>query len=802
MMKKFFAILMIVTMVVCYMPTVAFADSGNTQEPPTNATGDDCVEQENPDYSTLINDCDFTFYCTPGGGSIVETYWKQYLPNTNEKFFTMASPGIDGGHAKFKATPNEGWVFNEWKHEISRDEINRWPLKPIPRWVESDYTWEVGLGNDTIRHAFFTPEEAKDTIELRRGPSKGESTLYKMHYVVHAHFNPTITVEYDDKSWSVTDGGNKVANGVQVEVQYKTDKTFGIQTVEGKTAKIEVVDVDGKPVNTGYTKNQDGSITFNKVSQPLKLKVTFEDVVLPPESEEYDASFFFHASGNNYFPDHSFNNEGNAIMGPLVGKVENNQVKTEPDKDQLKSAIQDYYRLTDKEMEDVKWEWNLVKGHGAEGGLKCLSCPYHVDGFALDKEGHHLKIKYSMEYLVDGEHHYTARLDEGAENTHAGVPIPTKPGYVFNGWNLVTEGADGIRVSQDLTYEATWTEKPSYDASFFIKPDGKDAPGDPNGVFPENEFLPNGEVHKGLKGEVYGTATGNDAVKKAIKTEPKREDIINVIKDAYQLDAQEELAVNFRWYVIKSVNDDCKYHVDGVPVLDKDTENERVLKRYKITYQDDAGKVLYSTRANAGEDIPGYVGDTPTKDGYIFDGWAPLPENGKVSDHLILKPKWKKTDNPDKPPVYPTHYYTVKWNNYDNTNLETDYCTYYQMPTYDSATPVRPADEKYTYKFIGWDKEVVRVTGDAVYTAQFKAVAKEQTKPEDPADPTNPDKPGRPDKPAKPAKPEKPAKPDKPETEVPKTGDTSADNMIINLFLLTSSALAAVLLWYRKYARK
>lgn len=181
----------------------------------------------------------------------------------------------------------------------------------------------------------------------------------------------------------------------------------------------------------------------------------------------------------------------------------------------------------------------------------------------------------------------------------------------------------------------------------------------------------------------------------------------------------------------------------------------------------------------------------------IFDG-----QNWHINnaDKIVFHVECSTQDpNPDKPPVYPTHYYTVKWNNYDNTNLETDYCTYYQMPTYDSATPARPADEEYTYEFIGWDKEVVRVTGDAVYTAQFKAVAKVQPKPEDPADPTNPEKPGKPDKPAK---PEKPAKPDKPDTEVPKTGDISADNMIINLFLLTSSALAAALLWYRKYARK
>ena len=310
-MKKLFAILMIVTMVVCYMPTVAFADVAGT-EVWNRLKCDSCVEQENPKYSTLIGDCDFTFYCTPGGGKIEEVDWGEY-PFGRETFSQCI------GYRKFKATPNEGWVFNKWKHEISRDEI---PYVS-DEWRAEQYEWETGLINKKTHYAF---SENGSEIELRRGPTKLESTVYKLHYVVHAHFNPTITVEYDDNRWSVTDGGNKVAKGVPVEVQYKTDKTFGIQTVNGKTAKIEVVDVGGKPVNTGYTKNQDGTITFNKVSQPLKLKVTFEDVVLPPESEEYNASFFFHAGGNNYFPAHSLDSGRNAIMGPLLGKVENNQI--------------------------------------------------------------------------------------------------------------------------------------------------------------------------------------------------------------------------------------------------------------------------------------------------------------------------------------------------------------------------------------------------------------------------------------------------------------------------------------------
>ncbi|MGN1413010.1 MAG: LPXTG cell wall anchor domain-containing protein [Anaerovoracaceae bacterium] len=94
---------------------------------------------------------------------------------------------------------------------------------------------------------------------------------------------------------------------------------------------------------------------------------------------------------------------------------------------------------------------------------------------------------------------------------------------------------------------------------------------------------------------------------------------------------------------------------------------------------------------------------------------------------------------------YPAQKYTVLWNNYDGTNLETDYYNFYDMPTYDGPTPVRPEDDLYTYEFIGWDKEIVRVTQNAVYTARYKAIPKEVNidEPETPLGPSDPDKPGK-----------------------------------------------------------
>ena len=179
--------------------------------------------------------------------------------------------------------------------------------------------------------------------------------------------------------------------------------------------------------------------------------------------------------------------------------------------------------------------------------------------------------------------------------------------------------------------------------------------------------------------------------------------------------------------------------------------------------------------------------------GYEGGAWDKTPNteiDGITGDVTYTYTFTKK----EQPSIPPTHYYTVKWNNYDNTNLETDYCTYYQMPTYDSATPVRPADEKYTYEFIGWDKEVVRVTGDAVYTAQFKAVAKEQPKPEEPEDPT--------DKPQKPLPDDKHLTDEETGTEVPKTGDAGMDSLVLNLLLLSVSAMAGTVLYLRRRIAK
>ncbi len=61
--------------------------------------------------------------------------------------------------------------------------------------------------------------------------------------------------------------------------------------------------------------------------------------------------------------------------------------------------------------------------------------------------------------------------------------------------------------------------------------------------------------------------------------------------------------------------------------------------------------------------------------------------------------------------------YTVTWI-VDGVETE-DTVAYGETPVFDG-TPVKEADNEYTYTFSGWDKEVVAVTGNVTYTAEFE----------------------------------------------------------------------------------
>ena len=109
----------------------------------------------------------------------------------------------------------------------------------------------------------------------------------------------------------------------------------------------------------------------------------------------------------------------------------------------------------------------------------------------------------------------------------------------------------------------------------------------------------------------------------------------------------------------------------------------------------------------------------PTKEGYTFAGWTSAEVkvvNGKFTmpaKDVTLKAKWN------------VNKYTIKWVNWDGSEVRTDTEVPYGTKLEAPADPTRAADAQYTYTFKDWTPEVETVTGDAVYTAVYdKAVNK------------------------------------------------------------------------------
>jgi len=70
--------------------------------------------------------------------------------------------------------------------------------------------------------------------------------------------------------------------------------------------------------------------------------------------------------------------------------------------------------------------------------------------------------------------------------------------------------------------------------------------------------------------------------------------------------------------------------------------------------------------------------------------------------------------------------YTVTWQNHDGTILDvSEKLKEGSLPTYYGATPTKDAEEGCTYTFSGWSPEIVEVTEDCTYTAEFTKILNE-----------------------------------------------------------------------------
>ena len=157
----------------------------------------------------------------------------------------------------------------------------------------------------------------------------------------------------------------------------------------------------------------------------------------------------------------------------------------------------------------------------------------------------------------------------------------------------------------------------------------------------------------------------------------------------------------------------------------------RYIRYYRVTWYEADGTIRGNEpRAAYGANIwdmtESYTPTPPTKAAdaqytYTFDHWVNRETNEAITSAS------KVTGDTDLDPVFKQELrmYTITWKNDDGTILETDEKVEYgTVPTYDGETPTKAEETRYTYSFIGWDKDVTAVSGDVTYTAQFEKTGK------------------------------------------------------------------------------
>ena len=105
----------------------------------------------------------------------------------------------------------------------------------------------------------------------------------------------------------------------------------------------------------------------------------------------------------------------------------------------------------------------------------------------------------------------------------------------------------------------------------------------------------------------------------------------------------------------------------------------------------------------------------PSRVGYHFDGWTDT--NGSPITGIPLGSTGPITINAN----WTINTYTVTFENWDGSVLDTQYVNHGGSVTYNGPVPTKPADAQYTYTHKGWDKSLTNITSDLIITATFDA---------------------------------------------------------------------------------
>ena len=144
---------------------------------------------------------------------------------------------------------------------------------------------------------------------------------------------------------------------------------------------------------------------------------------------------------------------------------------------------------------------------------------------------------------------------------------------------------------------------------------------------------------------------------------------------------------------------------------------EEVYREYTIQFVNYDSSEVATYTLHWGDTVQ--LPDNPAKpedDTYTYDflGWT--PEVVPVAGNAVYVAQYSETYK----------NYTIQFVNYDGSEVAT-YTLHWGDAVVAPENPSKPADDTYTYNFIGWDPEVDVVSGNITYTAQYESVYKDYT---------------------------------------------------------------------------
>lgn len=138
-----------------------------------------------------------------------------------------------------------------------------------------------------------------------------------------------------------------------------------------------------------------------------------------------------------------------------------------------------------------------------------------------------------------------------------------------------------------------------------------------------------------------------------------------------------------------------------------------------VSFYDWDGTLLQQSQVPYGE-MPQYAGEEPTRTStaqfdYVFAGWD--PEIVKAEADASYTATYSGT----------IRKYAISFYDWDGTLLQQSEVEYGEMPKYAGEEPKRKSTVQFEYAFTGWNPALVKVEGEASYTAAYSEITRKYT---------------------------------------------------------------------------